>query len=58
MSGLYEKRASNRTQLVTGDNAHWELPEEDVKIAMRESPADIVIDIGIELHKVTFAYFL
>ena len=58
MSGLYEKRASNRTQLVTGDNAHWELPEEDVKIAMRESPADIVIDKGIELHKVTFAYFL
>ena len=38
--------------VVTSDNAYWELPEEDVKIAMRESPVAIVLDKGIELDKV------
>ena len=52
LSGLYEKRASNRMHVVTSDNAYWELPEEDVKIAMRESPVAIVLDKGIELDKV------
>jgi hypothetical protein len=38
--------------VATGDNAHWELPEEDVKIAMGESPVAILREKGIELNKV------